>query len=77
MIQAHYELVRRLSKSTHLLPAWQMRQWLKNTWTTLDIPSFPDFEKLWPTWLLNMSSLRRNEKFASQIGMQLCSTGTG
>ena len=68
MIQAHYELVRRLSKSTHLLPAWQMRQWLKHTWATLDIPAFPDFEKLWPTWLLNMSSLDEMRSSLLRLG---------
>ena len=56
MIQAHYELVRRISRSQHLLPAWQMRRWLKDTWSRFNIPAFPNLEKLWPTHLLNMAS---------------------
>ena len=57
MIQAHYELVRRLSQSQHLLPAWKMRQWLKDMWARFNIPEFPNFEKLWPTHILNMASV--------------------
>ena len=57
MIQARYELVRRLSQSQHLLPAWQMRQWLKDMWAKFNIPEFPNFAKLWPTHLLNMASV--------------------
>ena len=68
MIQAHYELVRRLSQSQHLLPAWQMRQWLKDMWARFNIPEFPNFEKLWPTHILNMASVAEMRNSLLKLG---------
>ena len=68
MIQAHYELVRRLSQSQYLLPAWQMRQWLQDTWEKYNIPEFPNFSKLWPTHLLNMASVAEMRNSLLRLG---------
>ena len=68
MIQAHYELVRRLSQSQHLLPAWQMRQWLKDMWARFNNPEFPNFEKLWPTHILNVASVAEMRNSLLKLG---------
>jgi len=68
MIQAHYELIRNLSSSPHLLPAWQMRQWVKSTWTSFGIPEFPDFEKQWPTRILNMATVQEMRNSLVKLG---------
>lgn len=71
MIQAHYELVRRISRSTTLLPAWKMRTWLKEVFDEWGIPVFPNFEKQWPTRLLNMATLEEMRTSLRNLGCRV------